>query len=99
MRDELGDGVAAEERLAEPPGRDVAEPAHVLHGQRIAEPEIRHDADAVRGAHLRVPLDAQDGDERVAGQDPEDHEHAERDAEQRDHRVRRAACQILLHPQ
>ena len=47
--------------------------------------------------HLRVALDTEDGHERIAGQDPEGHEHAERDAEQCDGGVHCPARQILPH--
>ena len=74
-----------EERFAQAPGADVAEPAHVLDRQRIAQAEVRHDPLAVGRLHLRVAFDAEDDrDERVPGQDPQDREDSERDAEQSD---------------
>src|SRR5437016_1832973 len=40
MEDQIPHRVAAEERFAELSRGDVVQPAHVLEGQRIAEPEI-----------------------------------------------------------
>ena len=74
MQDELGDGIAAKERLAKLAGGDVTEPVHVLDGERIGQAEIVHDVRAVRRRHPRVALDAEDGDQRIAGQDAQDDE-------------------------
>ncbi len=70
MTDQLGDRVTPEERFAEPAGADVDEPVNVLDRQRIAEPEIGHDPHAIGRLHLRVALDAENGDERIPRQDP-----------------------------
>src|SRR6267142_557491 len=97
MEDLLGDGIAPEERLAEATRRDVTEPADVLQGQRVAEPQVGHDARAIVRLHLRVAFGAEDGHERIPRQDPQNDEDAERDAEQSDGGVQRPARQVLPH--
>ena len=47
--DHLGDAFGAEERMAEAAGQDVADPAQVLHDQRIAQAKLRHVAGALLG--------------------------------------------------
>ena len=97
MRNQLGHGVAAEEGLAEATGRDVPQPVHVLHRQRVAEAEVGHDAYAVGRRHARMAFDAEDGHQRVAGENTQDDEDAERHAEQCDERVHCSARQVLPH--
>src|SRR5439155_22486407 len=57
---------------------------------------IGHDADAVGRHHARVALHAVDGHERIARQDVQDDEDAERHAEQCDDGVHCPARQVLL---
>ena len=57
-RDHLGDAFGAEERAAETAGHDVAEPAQILHDQRVAEPELSHVAGAIGLAELGEALRA-----------------------------------------
>jgi hypothetical protein len=98
VQDQLRHLVAAEERPAEAAGRDVAHPARVLHGQRVAEPEVLHDPGAIAGGELREALQPEHGDERVARQDPQHDEDDQGHPDQGRDAEHRAAEQILSHP-
>ena len=89
VQDHVGDLLAPEERLAEAARGDVAEPAQVLDGQRITEPEIGHQLRSIARAELGESLHPEHGHQGIAGQNPEDHEHDQRNADQR---ARRKSC-------
>jgi hypothetical protein len=97
VEDQVGHGVAAEERLAEPARSDVDEPAAVLDGQGRAEPEIGHDAHAVFRLHLRVAFDPQDGHQRVPGNHPKDQEDDDGDPDEGPQGEERPPGEVFLH--
>ncbi len=97
VEDELGDRVAAKERLAELPRGDVPEPVKVLERERVGEAEIVHDLDAVRRRHPRVTLHAKDGHQRVAGQDAQHDEDDQRHPNEGRQGKQRPPDEIFAH--
>ena len=83
--------------MAEAAGGDVAQPVQVLHDKRIAEPELRHVAGAIGLAELGEALGAEDRDQRVARQHPQDHEDDERDAEHGQRAEGQATNNVVEH--
>ena len=79
------------------PRHDVAEPAEILHDQRVAEPELRHVAGAIGLAELGKALGSEDRDERIAGQDAQHHEHDDRHADNGQRPERQPTDDIGVH--
>ena len=96
VQDELRDFVATEERPAQAAAGDVAHPARVLHGQRVAEPEVLHDPGAIGGRELGEAFQPEHGDQRIAGQDSQHHEDDQGDADQGGDSEHRATEQVFV---
>ena len=79
------------------PRQDVADPAEVLHHQRIAQAELRHVAGARLGRELGEAFRAEDGDQRVARQDAQHEEHDDGNAEHRDRTEGETTQDVAVH--
>ena len=98
-QDHLADAFGAEERAAEIAAGDVSDPGEILHHERVAQPELRHVVGALRFAELGKAFRAEDGDQRIAGQDAQDHEDDDRDADHRQRAEGQSADDVAVHQQ
>src|SRR5215471_8937865 len=83
--------------MAEATAQYVADPAQILHDQRVAQAKLRHVAGALFRCQLGEPLGAEYGDQGIAGQNAQHEEHDDRDAEDRECAERKATNDIAVH--
>src|SRR6185312_12652588 len=93
----VGDAFGTEERPAEIAVEDVADPASVLHNQRIAEAQLLHVAGALLDGEFGQAFRPEDGDEGIARQDTQHHEHQDRHGNDRDRTKGQTTGDVTVH--
>ena len=79
------------------PRGDVPQPVDVLDGERIGQAEVMHDAHPVRRGHPRVTLHAEDGHQRIAGQNAQHDKDHERHPDEGSQGEQRPPSKVLAH--